>query len=61
MANLSVVVPPEVVQAIISAGATNLDSVVDPSVLSTVIREYGKSITQVFVCYLPHYSPVYVE
>ncbi|KAI1652074.1 MFS general substrate transporter [Daldinia loculata] len=56
MANLSVVVPPEVVQAIISAGATNLDSVVDPSVLSTVIREYGKSITQVF--YVPAGAPV---
>ncbi|KAI2619591.1 MFS general substrate transporter [Hypoxylon sp. NC1633] len=56
MANLSDIVPPEVVRDIISAGATNLGSVVDPAVLPTVIQEYGKSVTQVF--YIPAAAPL---
>ncbi|KAI1465429.1 MFS general substrate transporter [Daldinia caldariorum] len=56
MANLSAVVSPEAIQDIISTGATNLNSVVDSSLLPTVIREYGKSITEVF--YLPAGAPV---
>ncbi|RYP77684.1 hypothetical protein DL771_001052 [Monosporascus sp. 5C6A] len=55
MANLSAIVSPDVVTAIISAGATNLESVVDPAVLPAVIRQYGKSVTQVF--YIPAAAP----
>ncbi|OTB17445.1 hypothetical protein K445DRAFT_277151 [Daldinia sp. EC12] len=56
MVNLSTVVSPETVQNIISAGATNIDSVVDSAVLLTVVREYGKSVTQVF--YVPAGAPI---
>ena len=51
--NLSSVVPPDVVDRIISAGATNLASVVDKGVLPAVIEKYGESATQVFVSLLP--------
>lgn len=49
MVNLSSIVSPGVVNDIISAGATNLELVVDPAALPVVIEQYGKSITQVFV------------
>lgn len=49
MINLSTVVDDEVVKKVISAGATSLGSVVEPSQLSRVIREYSNAITDVFV------------
>ncbi|RYP78946.1 hypothetical protein DL769_003111 [Monosporascus sp. CRB-8-3] len=55
MANLSTIISPDAVNAIISAGATNLESVVDPAVLPAVIQLYGKSVTQVF--YIPAGAP----
>ncbi|KAK8117396.1 uncharacterized protein PG998_005677 [Apiospora kogelbergensis] len=54
--NLSSVVSPDVVDRIISAGATNLASVVDKGVLPVVIEKYGESATQVF--YITAAAPV---
>lgn len=48
-ANLSKVVSNTVVEEIISAGATNIDSLVSSDELPAVIQGYSKSITQVFV------------
>ncbi|KAI1373132.1 MFS general substrate transporter [Hypoxylon crocopeplum] len=56
MSNLEAIVAPDVVNDIISAGATNLGSVVDSTLLPTIIQQYGKSITQVF--YIPAGAPV---
>ncbi|KAK7985485.1 hypothetical protein PG988_003107 [Apiospora saccharicola] len=53
--NLSTVVEDDVVKKVISAGATNLGSVVEPSQLPLVIREYSNAITDVF--YIPAASP----
>jgi len=47
--HLSTVVEDDVVKKVISAGATNLGSVVEPSQLPLVIREYSNAITDVFV------------
>ncbi|KAI1496199.1 major facilitator superfamily domain-containing protein [Biscogniauxia marginata] len=55
-ANLASVVPPDVIESIISVGATNVGSVVDTPALSAVIRAYGKAVTQVF--YIPAGAPV---
>ncbi|KAI0005816.1 MFS general substrate transporter [Xylariaceae sp. FL0662B] len=49
VSNLSAIVSSDTVNKIISAGATNLQSVLDPAVLPGVIRQYGKSVTEVFV------------
>lgn len=55
--NLGSVVSPNTVRNIISGGATNIASFVSSEELAPVIREYGKSITQVFVSYnLSYYS-----
>ncbi|KAI0099778.1 major facilitator superfamily domain-containing protein [Nemania sp. FL0031] len=54
--NLASVVPSDVVNAVISAGATNIGSVVSPQYLPLVIAEYGKAATQVF--YIPAAAPV---
>lgn len=51
--NLSGTVSQEVADRVISAGATNLHSVVDTADLPAVIQAYGKSVTQVFVSYSP--------
>ncbi|KAI0198930.1 MFS general substrate transporter [Astrocystis sublimbata] len=48
MINLAAVVPSDAIDRIISAGATNLESVVEHSMLSMVQSRYGKSVTEVF-------------
>ncbi|KAK8098759.1 MFS general substrate transporter [Apiospora kogelbergensis] len=53
--NLSTVVDADVVTKVISAGATNYRSAVEPSALPSVIEQYSKSITQVF--YIPAAAP----
>lgn len=48
--NLSAILPFNLVEEIISAGATNFRSLVPASVdLSAVVDAYGRSVTQVFV------------
>jgi hypothetical protein len=48
--NLSAILPSTLVEEIVSAGATNFQSLVPPSVnLSSVVEAYSRSITQVFV------------
>ncbi|KAH9905855.1 major facilitator superfamily domain-containing protein [Xylariomycetidae sp. FL2044] len=54
--NLEGVVSDEVVDRLISAGATNVASVVSSTELSSVIHQYSRSITEVF--YIPAFSPV---
>ncbi|KAI5925016.1 MFS general substrate transporter [Camillea tinctor] len=56
LTNLSNVVSQDVVDRVISSGATNLASVVDATDLPAVIQAYGKSVTQVF--YITAASPV---
>ncbi|KAI1766089.1 hypothetical protein GGR53DRAFT_487371 [Hypoxylon sp. FL1150] len=55
-ANLQTVVPSDVIDQVLSAGATNLQSVVSPSDLSPVVNAYSKAVTQVF--YIPAAAPV---
>ncbi|KAI2601789.1 major facilitator superfamily domain-containing protein [Hypoxylon sp. NC1633] len=56
LANLSSVVPSDLADKIVSAGATNLPSVVNASDLPSVINAYSKAVTQVF--YIPAAAPV---
>ena len=44
------VVPTDVVNAVISVGATRIRSVVSPQDLAVVLRAYSSAVTQVFVC-----------
>ncbi|KAK7961976.1 uncharacterized protein PG986_002801 [Apiospora aurea] len=59
--HLSSVVEPDVVNKVVSAGATNLGSVVEPSQLASVTREYSNAITDVLLTakmkYIPAVSP----
>ncbi|OTA60393.1 MFS general substrate transporter [Hypoxylon sp. EC38] len=55
--NLSTVVSSDIIQDIISAGATNFKSELPASAdISAVVREYGRSINQVFL--IPAAAPV---
>ncbi|KAI1656409.1 MFS general substrate transporter [Daldinia decipiens] len=54
--NLRCVVPSDVIKRIISVGATDIASVVNPDQLQPVVRQYSKSITQIF--YIPAGAPV---
>ncbi|KAI0889803.1 major facilitator superfamily domain-containing protein [Annulohypoxylon maeteangense] len=54
--NLAPIVSSNTIDAIISAGATNVGSVVDAQDLPSVIKAYGKAVTQVF--YVPAAAPV---
>ncbi|OTA98358.1 hypothetical protein M426DRAFT_113543 [Hypoxylon sp. CI-4A] len=55
--NLSIVVPPNVVTDVVSAGATNFRSVLPASAdVSAVVQAYSKSVSQVF--YIPAAAPV---
>ncbi|KAI2627379.1 MFS general substrate transporter [Hypomontagnella submonticulosa] len=56
VSNLSSVVSSDTIDKIVSAGATNLQSVVNASDLHSVIDAYSKSVTQVF--YIPAAAPV---
>jgi hypothetical protein len=47
--NLSGIVSPDVLDKIISAGATNLDSAISPEVPDIVSPEYSRSITEATV------------
>jgi len=49
MVNLSAVLPPDAVDRVIDAGATNIGTVIDPDLLPEVMPRYGKSVTEVFV------------
>lgn len=51
--NLSAVVTSDLVQKVISAGATNFRALVPDSELTAVVKAYGKACTQVFVSSLP--------
>lgn len=46
---LSEFVSPEVVQRVLSAGATDISTVVDGADLPIILEQYGRSITDVFV------------
>lgn len=48
-AYLSEVTTPDIVQDIISGGATNIGSVVNGADLPAIINAYSKAVTQVFV------------
>ncbi|KAI0477870.1 MFS general substrate transporter [Xylariaceae sp. FL0804] len=54
--NLASVIPETTVDEIIGSGVTSLDQLVGPSVLPTVIKQYSKSVTQVF--FIPAVTPV---
>jgi hypothetical protein len=54
--NLSSTLSSDAIDRVISAGATNLASVVDKDVLPRVIELYSKSVTQVF--YITAAAPV---
>lgn len=47
--NLSGVVPGDLIDKIIKAGSTDIRMLVEPSDLRSVIAQYSKSITEVFV------------
>ncbi|KAL2285800.1 hypothetical protein FJTKL_07520 [Diaporthe vaccinii] len=53
--NLSAVVTSDLVQKVISAGATNFRALVPDADLTAVVKAYGKACTQVF--YLPAAAP----
>ncbi|KAK0631019.1 major facilitator superfamily domain-containing protein [Bombardia bombarda] len=53
--NIGSVASSEVVNKIIQSGATDIPNLVDPANLSAVIRQYSKSVTEVF--YIPAASP----
>ncbi|KAI0377086.1 MFS general substrate transporter [Hypomontagnella monticulosa] len=53
---LSEVTTPDIVQDIISGGATNIGSVVNAADLPAIINAYSKAVTQVF--YIPAAAPV---
>lgn len=53
--NLGKILPADVVDAIISSGATEISSLVGQAELSSVFEQYSVSVTEVFVC--PNSTP----
>ncbi|KAK9772824.1 putative Major facilitator superfamily (MFS) profile domain-containing protein [Seiridium cardinale] len=54
--NLGPVISQDFVDKIIDSGVTDLNSLVDPGILRTVVEKYSLSVTQVF--YIPAVAPV---
>lgn len=54
--NLTHIVPRPIVDRLISAGATNINTVVTATELPAVILQYSKSITRIFVSLLFTFS-----